>query len=136
MSSCTDVNCRGNVKGRFRLAGNRLVGNETRSNEKSHFSARLNEQTDNKSESAISGVSSHRVITSIHYKLKLPKRKIIQAVSIKMAEVESTNPEEILGTYKRMLAECQQIASKISEVCCVVALCTMVLFTIDTDTKS
>ncbi len=53
-----------------------------------------------------------------------------------MAEVESTNPEEILGTYKRMLAECQQIASKISEVCCVVALCTMVLFTIDTDTKS
>jgi hypothetical protein len=34
----------------------------------------------------------------------------------KMAEESSNNPEEILGTYKRMLAECQQIASKISEV--------------------
>jgi hypothetical protein len=27
------------------------------------------------------------------------------------------NPEEILGNYKRMMAECQQIATKISEVC-------------------
>ena len=31
-------------------------------------------------------------------------------------EAENNNPEEILGTYKRMMAECQQIASKISEV--------------------
>lgn len=31
-------------------------------------------------------------------------------------EVESNNPEEILGNYKRMMAECQQIAAKISEV--------------------
>lgn len=26
------------------------------------------------------------------------------------------NAEEILGTYKRMMAECQQIASKVQEV--------------------
>lgn len=26
------------------------------------------------------------------------------------------NPEEILGNYKKMMAECQQIASKIQEV--------------------
>ena len=32
------------------------------------------------------------------------------------AQQESNNPQEILGTYKRMMAECQQIASKISEV--------------------
>jgi hypothetical protein len=29
---------------------------------------------------------------------------------------EENNPEEILGNYKRMMAECQQIATKISEV--------------------
>jgi hypothetical protein len=29
---------------------------------------------------------------------------------------DENNPEEILGNYKRMMAECQQIANKISEV--------------------
>eukprot|EP01031_Cornospumella_fuschlensis_P038307 gene38307-46550_t len=29
---------------------------------------------------------------------------------------ESDNPEEILGNYKRMMAECQQIAAKIQEL--------------------
>lgn len=29
---------------------------------------------------------------------------------------ETDNPEEILGNYKRMMAECQQIAAKIQEV--------------------
>mmetsp|Transcript_4620 Transcript_4620/g.5057 ORF Transcript_4620/g.5057 Transcript_4620/m.5057 type:complete len:128 (+) Transcript_4620:78-461(+) len=30
--------------------------------------------------------------------------------------VDENNPEEILGNYKKMMAECQQIASKISEL--------------------
>ena len=30
--------------------------------------------------------------------------------------MSSDNAEEILGTYKRMMAECQQIATKVSEV--------------------
>lgn len=35
------------------------------------------------------------------------------------------NAEEILGNYKKMMAECQQIASKISEVsaCCIFFFC-------------
>lgn len=32
------------------------------------------------------------------------------------ATEELTNPDEILGNYKRMMADCQQIAAKISEV--------------------
>lgn len=30
--------------------------------------------------------------------------------------MSNENAEEILGTYKRMMADCQQIATKISEV--------------------
>ena len=32
------------------------------------------------------------------------------------ATEELTNPDEILGNYKRMMADCQQIAAKISEL--------------------
>ncbi len=38
--------------------------------------------------------------------------------------VDENNPEEILGNYKKMMAECQQIASKISEVSGVVCILT------------
>lgn len=36
--------------------------------------------------------------------------------SRRFTKIMSENAEEILGTYKRMMAECQQIATKISEV--------------------
>lgn len=42
--------------------------------------------------------------------------------------VDENNPEEILGNYKKMMAECQQIASKISEVSGVVCICVWVSF--------
>ena len=35
----------------------------------------------------------------------------------KMQSQAGGDPEEIIGNYKRMMAECQQIAQKINEVC-------------------
>jgi hypothetical protein len=47
---------------------------------------------------------------------------------IEEMNIAHENPDEILGTYKRYLAECQQIASKISEVCRFLPLLLFVLY--------